>query len=283
MDSSSFCNWLRGWQPDNRRVSGPKIAKTAETPAFRALSELAGLKSSVWMNESPETSAMRIALLFGHRLDAELMAGLLARQGDVVVIVAEVDELEVLRVTCEGSVDIAIVDAQLPRALPFSVGDAMLAEGRAKGVLLLDQEFSVVRAHRVLEIPGMGYLTRCVTSQELLDGLRRLLWGLTVIGTKRQLEDTSSPGAARASLHRIDRHGVLRLSNRELQVMRLLSQGRTVADTARALGLSESTIDNHRTRLKQKLNVKRSIDITRIAIKEGIISDSWTHLDRDYG
>jgi DNA-binding NarL/FixJ family response regulator len=61
------------------------------------------------------------------------------------------------------------------------------------------------------------------------------------------------------------------LSPREREVMRLLAEGRSVRQCAERLGLSESTIDNHKTRLMKKLGLHKSSELTCQAIREGLI------------
>lgn len=63
-----------------------------------------------------------------------------------------------------------------------------------------------------------------------------------------------------------------KLTRRESEVLRHLASGRTVKGTACALGLAAATVDNHKTRLMKKLNVHSGIELTRYAIREGLVS-----------
>jgi two-component system invasion response regulator UvrY len=79
----------------------------------------------------------------------------------------------------------------------------------------------------------------------------------------------------RAGKYRLDRphaHPSLALlTARELQVMTLLARGYSVRRCAQQLGLAESTIDNHKSRLMKKLDIHKVVELTHLAIREGLI------------
>jgi DNA-binding NarL/FixJ family response regulator len=61
------------------------------------------------------------------------------------------------------------------------------------------------------------------------------------------------------------------LTERQIQVMRLIASGMSVKDTADSLGLAPSTVDNHKSRLMKRLDIHKSSELTRLAIREGLI------------
>jgi DNA-binding NarL/FixJ family response regulator len=70
----------------------------------------------------------------------------------------------------------------------------------------------------------------------------------------------------------VSQHSLLaQLSARERQVMQLLAEGRSVAQCAEALGLSHSTVDNHKSRIMKKLGIHKASELTVRAIQEGLI------------
>lgn len=62
------------------------------------------------------------------------------------------------------------------------------------------------------------------------------------------------------------------LTPREMGVLKLIAQGNTVKHCAELLALAPSTVDNHKSRLMKKLGVHKSLDLTRLAIREGLVS-----------
>ncbi|WP_197528557.1 helix-turn-helix transcriptional regulator [Aeoliella mucimassa] len=62
-----------------------------------------------------------------------------------------------------------------------------------------------------------------------------------------------------------------KLTRRERQVWRLIAVGQSVAEVASTLGLAESTIDSHKSNLMKKLNVRKSVDLVRLAFRFGVV------------
>ncbi len=62
------------------------------------------------------------------------------------------------------------------------------------------------------------------------------------------------------------------LTPRELQVLRLVTLGYSVRECAEKLGLSHSTVDNHKSRMMAKLNIHKSIELVYLAIREGLVN-----------
>ena len=61
------------------------------------------------------------------------------------------------------------------------------------------------------------------------------------------------------------------LSDRELQVFTMIAQGKKIREAAAVLGLSEKTVENYRSRIFVKLNLKRSVDLVAFAHQYGLI------------
>ena len=61
------------------------------------------------------------------------------------------------------------------------------------------------------------------------------------------------------------------LSNRELQVLLLLAKGNTTRETAKSLGIAVSTVETHRSRMLEKLNLRNNSDLTRFAIRRKLV------------
>jgi DNA-binding NarL/FixJ family response regulator len=72
--------------------------------------------------------------------------------------------------------------------------------------------------------------------------------------------------------HHEEQPSVAALTNREREVMELLAQGNSVRDCARVMHLARSTIDNHKSRLMNKLRIHKAAELTQLAIREGLIT-----------
>ena len=120
-------------------------------------------------------------------------------------------------------------------------------------------------AVRVLKAGASGYLNKDAPPEELIRAVQRCLSGKKYI----------SEDVAEKLLTRIDTekepHELL--TNKELEVFKLVALGKSVTDISRYLSMAVATASSYRTRIFQKLNMNSASDITRYAISHNIISD----------
>jgi two-component system invasion response regulator UvrY len=114
-------------------------------------------------------------------------------------------------------------------------------------------------ATRVFKLGGSGYVSKQSASDELLAAVRKALAGGRYI--------TPSLGEVLAATLAGDTSGVPHdlLSNRELQVLRLVASGRALKEIAAELSLSEKTISTYRTRIAQKIGLSTNVELARYA------------------
>lgn len=148
---------------------------------------------------------------------------------------------------------------------------ALVREESAGHLLVLDTRPMEVRLAAILSEPGTSYFSRTASSQALSAAMADML-----LNGRRVFDPTLAPRIRRTERgYQLDYAGDQRsisiLSQREQQVMRLLAEGRTVKQCAEMLGLSESTIDNHKSRLMKKLGIHKSSELAVRAIRDGLL------------
>lgn len=117
---------------------------------------------------------------------------------------------------------------------------------------------------RVLALGGLGYVTKASEIEVLLTGIREVA----------QRRGFVSPDMVPAMVRKhtaIEQNLSEQLGNRGFQIFLLTTQGRSVAECASILSLSEKTVRNHLTQIKAKLNVGNTADLTRLAIQAGLV------------
>lgn len=140
---------------------------------------------------------------------------------------------------------------------------------RAK-VLVLDDSANDGRALMSLRTDARGYLTTAQTGAEIIAAVRKCAVGERVFAPEIAARLTVTPEGIR--LKGPDGEGPLAgLTPREREVMTYLSLGYTVKQAASTLGLRPSTVDNHKTRLMKKLNVHKTVELTRLAFRFGLV------------
>ena len=119
-------------------------------------------------------------------------------------------------------------------------------------------------AVRALKAGAAGYLTKDSAPDELMTAIKRITAG------RRYVSASLGERLATEMEHQGERPAHSLLSDREFQVMRLISDGKTVKEVAETLGLSAKTISTYRTRILDKLKIKNTNEMIRYAVEKGL-------------
>lgn len=160
--------------------------------------------------------------------------------------------------------EIAIVDLSLPNRGGIDLVRELKTRCPAMPILVLsmhqEREY-VVRAFRA---GASGYVTKSAASEELPGAVRTLLAGKIHV-------DAARAGEVVAHLVGGSDDVVSSLSDRELQVLRMIGVGRSVKQISIELALSEKTVSTYRTRLLKKLGLEGTGDLIRYAVEHGLV------------
>lgn len=118
---------------------------------------------------------------------------------------------------------------------------------------------------RILQLGAMGYLTKDSGVEEMAAAIRKVSKG------EKYLSAEIAQKMAINSLEAIDDSPFERLSEREMQVMLMLTRGQGVQDIAARLFLSAKTINGYRYRMFEKLDIKNDVELTYLAMKHRVI------------
>jgi two-component system, NarL family, invasion response regulator UvrY len=137
-------------------------------------------------------------------------------------------------------------------------------------VVLLDQRTVDAHARQALRIEVAGYLTKQQSFAQFERALREAHEGELVFvpDVSERLQFTNE-GMRLAAIGGAS--PLARLTAREMDVLVQISQGLTVKECAHKLGISASTVDNHKARLMRKLNIHKTVDLTRLALAHGLL------------
>jgi DNA-binding NarL/FixJ family response regulator len=118
---------------------------------------------------------------------------------------------------------------------------------------------------RALKLGAAGYLTKQSASDELLAAMRKALaGGKYVTASLAEKLASSLAGEATDAPHEL-------LSNRELQVLRMIATGKTIKEIAAELCLSEKTVGTYRTRISEKMALGTNVELTRYALQHKLV------------
>lgn len=212
-------------------------------------------------------SSIRIFLIDDHSIVRESMARAFADQPDLTVVGEAATAADGLAGAVAARPDVLVVDLHLPdRDGPDLIAALRAALPSARLVVVsgYDDEYRVTEA---LRAGAHGYLLKASSVEELLAGIREVAAGGTPLSPK--LTD----GVLRAMRRggRTASGTIDVLTAREIQVLRLFATGLSTRDVAASLGISPKTVETHRVRIYSKLGCKGIIDLTRIAVRTGLV------------
>lgn len=208
----------------------------------------------------------RVLIADDHELLRRGLRGLLAE----AIPEAEIGEVasgaEALAAAHQSNWDVILLDVNMPGRTGLEVLQELRHLNPKQKVLVLSAFPEEEYAIRAFRLGAAGYVSKQGASSELLTALRKVLDGGRYV-SPRLAERLASALAGEAPAD--DPHHTL--SNRELQVLRLIAQGRTLKEIAAELALSEKTISTYRVRIARKLGLGTNVELTRYAVQRRLV------------
>jgi len=211
---------------------------------------------------------VRVYLIDDHPIVREGFARALADEPDIVIVGQADTAADALKEAPFTSPDVILVDLNMPDRDGIELLGALRAQLPAAKLLVLsgyDDEFRVAEA---LRAGAQGYLVKTSRLEEVIDGIRRIVVGGAPLSPRiagavvRAMRKPAGPEGG---------GGLEALTPRERQVLRLLAAGVSTRETAARLTISPKTVETHRVRIYAKLGCKSAVELTRIAVRTGLI------------
>src|SRR5690606_25935405 len=157
-----------------------------------------------------------------------------------------------------------IIDISLKSGSGIELIKQVRARDESVRMLVASAHDEGVYAGRALRAGAHGYVNKAEDAEVVLDAIRQVLRGEIYLSsrmTDRVLRDRFNPTIDAFT------SPVENLSDRELEVFRLIGEGQTTKQIAQRLHLSPKTIDTHRDHIKRKLHVNSVVELTRHAVQ----------------
>jgi len=198
------------------------------------------------------------------------------RRGLRMVLEAEPD-LEVVAEVGDGAaavdraraddVDLAILDVAMPRMTGIQAARELSRHNPALRILFLSMHDDEQYFFEALRAGASGYVLKSVADRDLIEACRATMRG----------EPFIYPAAVKALMREHLERAVAkgddpeRLSPRESEVVKLVAEGHTTKEIAELLVISEKTVERHRANVLEKLGMRDRVQLTRYAIRQGLI------------
>jgi DNA-binding NarL/FixJ family response regulator len=214
------------------------------------------------MNDTAEVKVLRVVLADDHDLVRSGIRSLIEEGMTDVDIVAEArNGVELLRAVEALHPDLVLTDISMPTMDGF----AAMAELRERHpdvkVLVLSMYDTVDFVRRAVASGACGYLMKDAPPRELLQALRSVATTGSYFSAQvaRRLLEQPEPGDSDV------------LTERQVQILKLIAQGLAAKQIAFELKLSPKTVDVHRARIMERLGVNDIASLTRYAVRKGLV------------
>lgn len=188
---------------------------------------------------------------------------LTARLGKVAVGEAR-NAGEAIQLLIQKDWDLALLDINMPGRSGLEVLEEAKRLRPKLPVLILTSYPEEQWAVRAFKLGAAGYITKHEATEQLITAVQRVLAGGKYVTASLAEKLAASLGSPDEQPHEA-------LSQRELQVLRLVAVGKSVKEIASELALSEKTVATYRTRITEKTGLATNVDIARYALKQGLV------------
>ena len=195
----------------------------------------------------------------------EGVSRLLEAQADLQVVGSFGEPDKALAFVAAEQPDVAIVDIAMPQSSGIDVARQLRAVSPDTQLLVLTMHSNPEYVHQALLAGALGYVAKESAGPALVEAVRAVQAG------RRYFSESLGTEALQRYLQGSAADDPLgRLSAREREVLRHTVEGRTIAETARRLGLSPKSVETYRSRVMTKLDIKDLPALVKFAIRHGV-------------
>ena len=205
---------------------------------------------------------MRVLIVDDHRIVASGCRALFGDDPEIVILEAS-DAESGERAFVDERPDICVLDINLPTVSGFELARRILAHDAGARVIIFSMNDDPIFAARAIEVGAKGYVSKTGDPCDLMEAVQEVGKGGTYLppALARSIA-FAGPAFAKSPLSK--------LTSREMEILRLLSVGKNLSEIAWLVHSSYKTVANTSSIMRQKLGVRTSAELVRLAIKSGV-------------
>jgi len=213
--------------------------------------------------------SIRILLADDHKIVRDGLRTLIGKEAGMEVIGEAENGRKALKMAEKIRPNVVIIDVTMPDMNGIEATKKMVTEVPGVKVIALSMHSDRRFVLGMLEAGASGYLMKDCAFDELAKAVRSVSTGQTY------LSPSIADVLVKGYLDRVnEKLSVARspLTEREREILQLLAEGRSSKEIAAHIGVSVKTVETHRRNMMQKLNMRSVAELTKYAIREGLIS-----------
>ena len=225
---------------------------------------------------SLQAEPIRAMIVDDHALFRRGLEMVLEEEPDIELVGQASDGAEAVEKAAESLPDVVLMDIRMPRSSGIEACRAMKEEAPSAKIVILtisDEEEDLFEAIRA---GASGYLLKDIPLDEVADAVRAVHGGQSLINPSMagKLLTEFATLANRDNEERAQEVPAPRLTEREMQVLKLVARGMNNRDIAKELFISENTVKNHVRNILEKLQIHSRMEAVMVAVREKLIEFS---------
>lgn len=211
---------------------------------------------------------IRVLIAEDHLMVRAGIRALLEKARDINVLDEASNGQEAVEMTRHLKPDVLIMDIMMPRMNGIQAAENIREMKLPTRILLLSMYSDEGLVYQALQCGVKGYVLKSSVSEELLRAVRAVSNGQTYLSSPIS-EIVESVGQPYSTGKNVD--PLSNLSPREKEILQLIAEEHTSAEIAKMLVISEKTVEKHRAKLMEKLNVRNLAGLVRVAVKYRLV------------
>jgi DNA-binding NarL/FixJ family response regulator len=209
----------------------------------------------------------RVLVADDHALVRQGVKRVLDDEPDLSVVAEAADGAEAVEQALGDDIDLAILDISMPRKTGLQAAQELSRRRPELRTLILSMYENEQFLFEALKAGASGYVLKSGADDDIVDACRAAMRGQSF------LYPSAVHALIRDFIERADQRGddFDVLTPRELEVLKLIAEGHTSKEIAAMLVISIKTVDRHRTNMLDKLGMRDRVELTRYAIRRGLI------------
>jgi DNA-binding NarL/FixJ family response regulator len=215
----------------------------------------------------PIPQVTKVLVADDHALVRQGVKRVVDHEPDLAVVAEAGDGAEAVERALDGRIDLAILDISMPRKTGLQAARELSRRRPELRTLILSMYENEQFLFEALKAGASGYVLKSGADDDIVDACRAAMRGHSF------LYPSAVHTLVRDFIERADQRGddFDLLTPRELEVLKLIAEGQTSKEIAAMLVISIKTVDRHRTNMLEKLGMRDRVELTRYAIRRGLI------------